>query len=303
MKLLKSFVLGGAILAGLPVVVFGQGSLTPPGAPAPMMKTLDQIEPRKTLGTPGQTNTSTITISAPGSYVLVGPIQVSSGDGIVIAASNVTLDLNGFTISSSASPRAGTGITVSGDQTLITVSNGKVASVGGDSVTSHLPSGTIGFTNGISFSPSQVQASSVHRVDVGAFPGIAIEAGRVENSSVILGEEVGISGTDVKDCTLRTFKNTGIRAGKVTDCSVGFGGEIVGTAIQGTLVENCTVSLNKGKGIDAGTSGLVKNCYVTSAGGIGPVAGISAKIAIGCVIIPPLFGADNSIITHRYDMP
>jgi hypothetical protein len=39
-----------------------QGSLTPPGAPAAMMKTLDQIEPRTAI-----TNSGAVTISAAGS--------------------------------------------------------------------------------------------------------------------------------------------------------------------------------------------------------------------------------------------
>jgi len=48
--------------------VFAQGSLTPPGAPAPMMKSLDQIEARTPIDaahTPGDPNNQFI-ISAPG---------------------------------------------------------------------------------------------------------------------------------------------------------------------------------------------------------------------------------------------
>lgn len=49
------------------------------------------------------------TISQPGSYKLSGNLQSPTGsNGIIIAASNVTLDLNGFTISgSSAGPFIG----------------------------------------------------------------------------------------------------------------------------------------------------------------------------------------------------
>src|SRR5688572_9252641 len=74
-----------------------QGALTPPGAPAPTMKTLDQVEARTIVNatnTPGD-GTSTYIISAPGSYYLSGNITGAPGKhGISIVASNVTLDLN-----------------------------------------------------------------------------------------------------------------------------------------------------------------------------------------------------------------
>ena len=80
----------------------GQGALTPPGPPSPTMKSLSQIEPRTAIA-------SSTTITAPGSYYLTGNLAISSGNAITIAANNVALDLNGFTISSTASPAGGTG--------------------------------------------------------------------------------------------------------------------------------------------------------------------------------------------------
>ena len=44
---------------------FAQGALTPPGAPAPTMKTLDQMEARTAI----TNTTSLVTISQPGSYI------------------------------------------------------------------------------------------------------------------------------------------------------------------------------------------------------------------------------------------
>lgn len=70
---------------------WAQGSLTPPGAPAPTMKTLAQVEPRTAI-----TNTP-FTISQSGSYYMTGNFS-STGHGIVITASGVTLDLMGFTL-------------------------------------------------------------------------------------------------------------------------------------------------------------------------------------------------------------
>lgn len=71
--------------------VRAQGSLSPPGTPAPTMKTLDQLEPRTAI-----TNLPE-TVATAGSYYLTANLLGSSGNnGITISASDVTLDLNGF---------------------------------------------------------------------------------------------------------------------------------------------------------------------------------------------------------------
>ena len=66
---------------------FAQGPLTPPGAPAPTMKTLQQIEPRTPVG-PGTD------IVQPGSYYLTTNVIGT----VFINSSGVTLDLMGFQI-------------------------------------------------------------------------------------------------------------------------------------------------------------------------------------------------------------
>ena len=94
--------------------LFAQGPLTPPGAPAPMMKTLDQVEPRTPI------TTLPYTISLPGSYYVV--TNLTGGSGIAIAASGVTLDLMGFELVGGT----GSGIFVSGSRTNICIRNGTV---------------------------------------------------------------------------------------------------------------------------------------------------------------------------------
>ena len=78
--------------------VQAQGPLTPPGPPAALLKTLDQLEPRTdVLRLPGSATIAHI-IDRPGSYYLTGNLAPTNQHGIRIIADDVTLDLNGFVL-------------------------------------------------------------------------------------------------------------------------------------------------------------------------------------------------------------
>jgi hypothetical protein len=67
--------------------------------------TIDQAKAMAGNVTPGDTPGFPVTLSQPGSYRLAGNLRVPEGvHGVVIGARNVTLDLNGFTLSG---PRCG----------------------------------------------------------------------------------------------------------------------------------------------------------------------------------------------------
>jgi hypothetical protein len=284
--------------------VFAQGALTPPGAPAPTMKTLDQIEARKPLGSPNTVTTSTIVIDQPGSYVLVGPITVASGDGITITADNVTLDLNGFTIASTASPRAGSGVNATGKS--IVVRNGAIQGEGADN-NYFLDPNSLGFADGVllgSVSGSLASAgrnTRVQEVWVGGFPGFGIVAEQVDRSSARLGSLTTISGRLVTDSSIAYYYGVGIEARNVSRSTVGFG---FGTAaIRAQVIDTCTAGISGGPGMIAK---IIKHSYVE----VGGVSGtpFNATIAIGCVFTYDTQGSNVggppvNVITNRYDMP
>ena len=85
---LISLMSGAAVwAAGLP-----EDALYPSGAPGPVMKTLNQIEPRTAITAAGTL------ITQPGSYYLTAPLSATYSHGVKIQADNVSLDLGGFSL-------------------------------------------------------------------------------------------------------------------------------------------------------------------------------------------------------------
>lgn len=115
------------VIAGLGLCLvstrgFSQGSLTPPGTPAPTMKTLAQVEPRTPI------SSDQFTITSPGSYYLTCNLT-SSWTCIGITASGVTLDLMGYSLTGN---RDGSycGISLGGPLHDVVVRNGTIQAFG-----------------------------------------------------------------------------------------------------------------------------------------------------------------------------
>ena len=108
--------------------LFAQGDLNPPGAPAPTMKTLDQVEARiivNATNTAGDSS-NTFIISQPGTYYLTGKITGEKGKhGISVQADDVTIDLNGFALTSGGTGSF-RGIDVPAAQENLSVRNGVI---------------------------------------------------------------------------------------------------------------------------------------------------------------------------------
>ena len=262
----------------LPALAFAQGALTPTDAPAPSMKTLQQIEPR----TPLQADVTGVTaipnggftITAPGSYYLTGDLAVTQGNAIVISASHVTLDLNGFTISSTASPIASVAIYFPTAQQAISICNGSIRSgYTGLDPTSGQPVGT-GFASGI-YSAGQVTDFRISELTVRGVGGNGID---LDGSSTI------------DRCVVNTCRYTGIHAQIVTRSFASNCGTVAlrGTTVSDCQAENTTAGIaaeatatncvgksGSGTGLSAKTA---QNCTGESASG----AGLLADIATGC---------------------
>lgn len=320
------------------VTASAQGSLTPPsGAPAPVMKSLDQVEARKPLipGTPGVTYTDgRYIITQPGSYYLTGNLIMTNTSGlssIFFNTNHVTLDLNGYTIFGTA-PNMGEAIQGYGFG--YRVLNGHI--VGATSQTNGVFTKS-GFIMGINInSSSSIIGTTATISDVTVigvrFRGISVALdGVVERCLVDTASEFGIFAGTVRDSRAMNTGKDAIRGTTVVNCTgkcVGYGNGIsqhelgetsvmqnsTGEAVSGTGIltataVNCRGTSGSGIGLSAVTA---QNCFGESISGIAlsvhvanscsayrPMGlAIQAYIGIGCYAT---YGTNQ--INHKYNMP
>ena len=215
---------------------FTQGSLTPPGAPAPTMKTLDQAEPRieiNATNTPGDAD-SLFRISQPGAYYLTGNITgVTALKGIEIAASNVTIDLNGFLLMGVGGTLDG--ISASGTRTNITIRNGAISGFGQDGIDL--------FADGLC-------------------TGALLENLHVSNNTLD-GITTGVA-TVVRNCTANGNGASGFNplgASLVVNCSAANNiADGFATGTPGALIIGCIARGNDGDGFSVALGSLVADC-------------------------------------------
>jgi hypothetical protein len=247
-----------------PTTLLAQGSLTPPGAPAPTMKTLQQVEPRVPI------SSAPFTITEPGSYYLTTNLTVSGGDAITIATSGVTLDLNGFTISSTANPASGTAILLSDALKNVAILNGHIqGSVTNDG------SGNFngpGFGYGISYSGLAPQNMRVSGVSVSGcrFSAINVDyfwgSTTVENCVVMTVGNYGIVASTIRGCLASDCGNTAIIGYQVSDSR----GEAVVNGLSAHTAQNCYGGSSDNIGLTAANA---HNCYGENSNYIGLSAG------------------------------
>jgi parallel beta-helix repeat protein len=250
------------------VSVFSQGSLTPPGAPAPTMKRLDEVEPRTNLqASPAPAGVDTtnpnyhFVINQPGSYYLSANLGVTKTSGIQINAEGVTLDLNGFTISRGSSS-GGDGIQISVEAHRVSLFNGSIK----------------GFALGINCIDSMrgARASKFRDLTVSgctstaimAGPGATLESCRVYDNTATNGFYCG-PYCILRNCTAAANTVTyGIYAGvgaTLIDCTASSNTCSWGIFTDvGSLLTNCNAILNVGTGTASAGIFASTGCTITS---------------------------------------
>lgn len=235
---------------------FAQGSLAPPGGPAPTMKSLAQVEPRTPIAAP-------TTISNAGSYYLTtNLVGVSGQNGVNVNADDVTLDLNGFALI--GVPGSLNGIHAASARRNLSVRNGTVRGWGEAGVS--LPTAR----------DSQFTGLRVSGNGSGLLVGDQCQVRDciATFNTNVAGISVGESAL-VQDCIVVSNAFRGILAGnscRVVGCTVlanATGGNDGIATGRAALVQNC---LATGNGTPAGTQG----------GGIAVDAGSSV---IGCTAL------------------
>lgn len=240
-----------SLLAACAASIAQAGPLDPPVGPiAPTGKVLTELEPRIAVNA---TNTppfgsAKFRITKPGSYYLAADVVGANGDnGILIEASNVTLDLNGFSVV--GGPGSVFAISSNSPQTNIVITNGSVRGWGSAGV--YLPTAT------------GSRYTNLTVANCGSYGLYAGDNSRIEHCIVRNNLSAGILSSNrsvVANCTSIQNSGDGISLG------------------NGSSAQDCLSSDNTGTGIVGSDASTVLDCTATS----NDIDGI--RVAWGCTV-------------------
>ncbi len=226
---------GFAVVAMLASRAYG-GPLDPPGPVASTQSNLI-FQPASCAGFP-------IVLSSSGSYKLASNITgCAAKDGIQITASNVTLDLAGFSVL--GVPGSGYGIKSVGVVSNLDISRGMVANWGASGVGLY----------GSAYARIDGMISTFNSID-------GFRLGSPSSLAHSTASNNGYSGIRVLNGTFNTT---------ISDCNVDFnnGEAINALGADGITVRDCSAGNNNGGGIFVGKSATIANNHVHHNNGTG----------------------------------
>jgi hypothetical protein len=247
------------------------GDLNPPGAPAPTLGP----EPRIPI------TAIPVTIEESGSYYLQRNLALSGdGDGIVIDTDNVTIDLNGFSLTGDPSATQGSGIFHGTTFNIrgITIRNGAI---------SDWPGSGIALWDSWDILLEDLHVSRCGDSGIHTSGGATLRGCTASQSSGD-GVYVGQNST-LADCVAMENAGMGIHASgmsQITRCSAEANGDDGIHIGSRSVITNCSVRSSDDDGISAGSSSVVSHCTVSTSGldPNNPGEGHGIRAFIGCLV-------------------
>ncbi len=308
MKLKPLFFLLVLAALGTEPPAFAQGSLTPPGTPAPTMKTLQQLEPRTDMNLLTGDATAVAVISSPGSYYLTSDLSGESGKDtirVISTGGRITIDLNGFALTNTAAGRTaivlppGSPSVVIRNGTILCSGSSSTKAVGGSSLHVSCENlALVGFNGSTLLSlgdDCSVTRCTITEGGITAGLRCVLRETKIQST----GETTILLGADSQAVALQFTSDRGmLTVGKrslLADCQVNivtgppafFGNAAVVTTDQGAVVRNCTITGGNvaGHALQVAANSLVSGCRISTVFRDGIISSGAANVTVeSCVV-------------------
>lgn len=279
------------LVAALPVAALA-GPLTPPSGPiSATSKQIAEIEPRiaiNSTNTPGDAD-STFHISGSGSYYLTGNITgEATKRGIEIIASagqQVTIDLNGFTMTGTAGTSTQPAIFIDGVNAHVAVRNGAIRSW--KTAVQHFTGGSVTLKDIHAYQSTGIQFDLRNATCVRCFADDGSNSGFFVDGGVLVdcfarsnsGNGFTINSAALIATGCAAIGNTGIGFSLGSGIATACRSESNGTGFQNPgVLTDCTAVSSTGDGVTASLASVIRGCFVSASGGDGIQVSSSSRV-------------------------